>query len=195
VRERLRPADGEAITGLVQDAFQASVKRRLATCGRLHQGQEWMIRDEWLPAVPAVSTVTAATPATAAMTTAATTTAAATPAVTSTPATTTSATAAALGLRPGFIDDEVPPAEILAVQGVDGAIGVFVALHLDEGETARLARKAVTNEIDTRGSNAYLREPFLKLLFRRGKRKIADVELLHLPTPSARNPSKSRGAR
>jgi hypothetical protein len=98
-------------------------------------------------------------------------------------------------LRPRFVDYQVPPAEILAVQRVDRAIGVFVALHLDEGKTARLSRETVTNEIDTRGSNAYLCEPFLKLIFRRGKRKVADVELLHLPTPSARNPSESRGAR
>ena len=155
------------------------------------------MEDEWLPAVPAVSTVSAATTATAAMTAAATAAAAAaTTAVAAATATTTSATAAAaLGLRTGFIDDQVPPAEILAVQGVDGAIGVFVTLNFDEGETARLARETVTNEIDTRRGNAYLRKPLLKLLFRRGKRKIADVELLHLPTPSARNPSKSRGAR
>jgi len=44
-----------------------------------------------------------------------------------------------------FIDDQVPPAEILAVQGVDGAVGILVALHFDEGKTARLAREAVTN--------------------------------------------------
>jgi len=98
-------------------------------------------------------------------------------------------------LRPSFIDDQVPPAEILAVQGIDSAIRIFVALNFDEGKTAGLPCETVTNEIDARGSNADLREPFLKLLFRRGKRKIADVELLHLPTPSARNPSKSRGAR
>jgi hypothetical protein len=103
--------------------------------------------------------------------------------------------AAAFGLRPSFVDYQVPPAEILPVQGIDGAIGIFIALHFDEGKTARLAREPITNQIDARGSNAYLREPFLQLLFRRGKRKIADVELLHLPTPSARNPSKSRGAR
>jgi len=98
-------------------------------------------------------------------------------------------------LRPRFIDDEVPPAEVLAVQRVDRAVGVFVALHFHEGKAAGLTREPVTNEIDTRGSYANLCEPFLQLLFRRGKRKIADVELLHLLTPSARNPSKSRGAR
>jgi hypothetical protein len=105
------------------------------------------------------------------------------------------ATAATLSLRARLVYHQVPAAEILAVQGVDGAVGIFIALHFDEGKTARLSRETVTNQIDARGSNAYLREPFLKLFFRRRKRKIPNVELLHLPTPSARNPSESRGAR
>src|SRR5579859_703527 len=122
--------------------------------------------------------------------------AAASAAVTAATATaSTTTTTSALSLRPRFIDDEVPPAEVLAVQRIDRAVGVFVALHFHEGKAAGLTREPVTNEIDTRGSYANLCEPFLQLLFRRGKRKIADVELLHLLTPSARNPSKSRGAR
>jgi hypothetical protein len=116
-------------------------------------------------------------------------------AVTTAAGATPTTAAAALSLRPSFIHHQVPPAEILPVQGIDGAIRVFVALHFDEGKTAGLSRETVTNQIDARGSNADLCKPFLQLLFRRGKRKIADVELLHLPTPSARNPSKSRGAR
>jgi hypothetical protein len=120
--------------------------------------------------------------------------AAATTAITTT-ATTAPAATATFGLRPSFIYHQVPAAEILSIEGIDSAIGVFVVLDFDEGETARLSREPVPNEIDARGSNADLCEPFLKLLFRRRKRKIADIELLHLPTPSARNPTKSRGAR
>jgi hypothetical protein len=154
------------------------------------------IRKPFLPAVSAISPISATTPST-------TPTVPASPAPTTAAASVTTAasgasaaaTSAALSLRPSFVDYQVPPAEILPVQRVDGAICVFVALHFDEGKTARLSREAVSNQIDARGSNADLREPFLQLLFRRGKRKIADVELLHLPTPSARNPSKSRGAR
>src|SRR6185437_2549784 len=119
----------------------------------------------------------------------------ATTAIPTAAATAPAAATATLGLRPSFIDYQVPAAEILSVEGIDGAIGVFVVLDFDEGETAGLSREPVPNKIDARGSNADLCEPFLKLLFRRRKRKIADVELLHLPTPSARNPSKSRGAR
>jgi hypothetical protein len=122
---------------------------------------------------------------------------AATPAVTTTAsrATPAAATSATLSLRARLIYHQVPAAEILAVQGVYSAVSIFIALHFDEGKTARLSRETVTNQIDARGSNANLREPFLKLFFRRRKRKIPDVELLHLPTPSARNPRESRGAR
>jgi hypothetical protein len=152
-----------------------------------------------LPAVSAISTISAASTASAVATTPAATAAsvAAAPAAVTTTASATPTTTAAttLSLRPRFIHYQVPPAEILPVQRINGAIRIFVALHLHEGKTARLARKPVTNQIDTRGSNTNLREPFLQLLFRCGKRKIADVELLHLPTPSARNPSESRGAR
>jgi hypothetical protein len=79
-----------------------------------------------------------------------------TPAVAATPAAVAStaagaaasASASAFRLGTSFVDDQVPPAEILAVQGVDGAIGVFVVLNFDEGKTAGLSRETVTNEID-----------------------------------------------
>jgi hypothetical protein len=154
------------------------------------------VKKENLPAIAAVATVSAiasapATPATSASVAAAMPAASA--AVTSTPAAASAATAFSLGAS--FVDDKVPAAEILAVEGVDGAVGVFVVGNLDEGETARLPGKTIANEIDTRGSNTDLSKPLLHLFFRRGKRKITDVKLLHLPTPSARNPRESRGAR
>ena len=107
----------------------------------------------------------------------------------------TAATAAALCLGTRFIHNEVSPAKILAVQGGDRAIRVFVIGYLNEGEAARLAREAIANQIDARGSYTDLRKPLVELFLRRGKRKISDIELLHLPTPSARNPPASRGAR
>jgi hypothetical protein len=103
------------------------------------------------------------------------------------PAASATATTAALCLRPRFIDHEVSPAEILTVQRINGAIRVLVITHFDEGESTRLARKTIADQIDTRGSYTHLREPFVELVFRGGKRKIPNVELLHLPTPSARN--------
>jgi hypothetical protein len=99
----------------------------------------------------------------------------------------TASTTAALCLGARFIHHEVPPTEILSVQGIDRALGVFVAVHFDEGETARLARESVADKIDAGRGNTNLREPFVELILRRGKRKITDIELLHLLTPSVRN--------
>src|SRR5207245_11711840 len=90
-----------------------------------------------------------------------------------------STAASALCLGTCFIHHEVSPAEILTVQGVHGAIRVFVIGHFNEGEPARLSRKPVANQIDARGSYTDLRKPLVELLFRRGKRKITDIELLH----------------
>jgi hypothetical protein len=88
-----------------------------------------------LPAVPAVSTA----PATAAVATPATATAAmasATTPITTATAAAPAASTATLSLWPRFIHYQVPPAEILSVQRIDRAIGIFVALHFHEGKTA-----------------------------------------------------------
>jgi hypothetical protein len=53
-----------------------------------------------------------------------------------TAATSATTTAATLSLRPRLIDNQVPPAEILPVQRVNCAIGIYVALHFHEGKTA-----------------------------------------------------------
>jgi hypothetical protein len=171
----------EAIdTDVSQEIFQEGFQRRPEGLGRRPR----ILKDS-LPTITAVSTVSAAAApaavAASATTATPTTMAAAAAAITTTASATSTAPAATLSLRPGFIDYEVPAAEILAVQRVDRAVGVFIALHFHEGKAAGLSREAITNEIDTRGSYANLCEPFLQLLFRRGKRKIADVELLHLP--------------
>src|SRR6266853_2765572 len=113
----------------------------------------------------------------AATPTATTTMAAASAAVPAAPATTTAAAALCLGTC--FVHYEVSSAEILTVQGIHRAIGVFVIGHFNEGETARLSRKTIANQIDARGSYPDLRKPLVKLVFRRGKRKITDIELLH----------------
>ena len=139
------------------------------------------LSEDGLPAVAAIATVAAVTPAPA------------TPTVTTAAA--AASTATTLGLWARFVDDEVPAAKILAVEGVNGTASVIVVGNFDESEAARLSRETIANEIDTRGSNTDLSEPLLELLFRRGKRKVTHVKLLHLPTPSARNPSESRGAR
>jgi hypothetical protein len=78
----------------------------------------------------------------AATPTATTTMAAASAAVPTAPATTA---AAALCLGTCFIHYQVSSAEILTVQGVHRAIRVFVIGHFNEGEPARLSRKAIAN--------------------------------------------------
>jgi len=146
-----------------------------------------------VPAIPAISTTIAAASTATAAAPAATAAMATAPAAIS--AAPTAAAAAAFCLRPCFIDYQIAPAEILPVQRIHRAIRIFVIIHFDEGESARLARKTVTNQIDARGCYTDLREPLVELLFRSGKRKIPNVELLHLPTPSARNPkARSRSA-
>jgi hypothetical protein len=139
-------------------------------------------------ATAATSTSAASSPASA---TAATTTAAATAATTSAIATTaaaiTASTTAAFGLWLGFVDYEIASAEILAVESVDGLLGVFVRGDFHETETARLPGEAIPNESYGRRSNSDLRKPFVELVFCGGKREVPNVELLHLRTPSVRN--------
>jgi hypothetical protein len=97
-------------------------------------------------------------------------------------------------LRTGFVHDKVPAPEILTVEGSDCAIRLFIIGDFDEGESARLARETITNKADCGGIDTDLTEPFLQLLFRCVERKIADVKLLHLGTPSARNLTHDCGA-
>jgi len=53
------------------------------------------------------------------------------------PATASAATAAAaLRLGTRFIHNEVSPAKILTIQGIDRAVRVFVVRNFDEGKTA-----------------------------------------------------------
>jgi hypothetical protein len=87
-----------------------------------------------IAAVAPVSAITAVTTsATATASATATTMAATTTAVT---ATTAAPTAAAFSLRPCFVHDEIASSKILAVHGVDRAIGFFVISNFNEGETA-----------------------------------------------------------
>jgi hypothetical protein len=99
---------------------------------------------------------------------------------TAVPTSPTTTTASTFCLWTRFIHHQVPPAEILPVQGVDRALRVFVSIHFDERKAARLARETIADEIDARRGYTDLREPLVQLFFRRGKRKIPDVELLHL---------------
>src|SRR5579884_2300459 len=126
--------------------------------------------------LPAVAAISAVAPATAA----ATATAAAISAA-------TAAATAALGLGTRFIHHQIAPAEILAVQRIDGPIGFLIIGDFNESKTPRLTREAVPNQIHRRGADPGLYKIIVDLVFRCGKRKITNIELLHLRTPSARN--------
>jgi hypothetical protein len=145
-----------------------------------------------ITAAPAATTTMTAAPATAATVAA---TSAAITSATATAAPATATTTGALGLRPRFVDYQVSSAEVLTVQRINRPIGIFVIAHFNEGEAARLPGETIADQIYARGSYTDLREPLLKLIIRRGKRKIPNIELLHLPAPSARNPvDESRSA-
>ena len=58
------------------------------------------------------------------------------------------ATAGALRLRPGFVDAECSPAELLAVQGSNCAVRLSGIRHFDEGKAARAASVSVGYQVD-----------------------------------------------
>jgi hypothetical protein len=152
-------------------------------------------RRKSLPAIAAIAPVAAISTIAAAAPAAATTAAMSATASTATAAETASATTAALLLGTSFIHDEIAAAKVLPVHGIDRAIRFFVIGNFDESETTRLAREPITNQIDCRGIDTSLRKKIMQRIFRCGKRKITNIELLHLRTPSARNLTAYRGAR
>ena len=150
-----------------------------------------------LPAVPAISAI-ASVPAIASATSAASATAAVTApaATTAAVAAATASATAAFGLRSCFVHYQVSSAEVLSVHRIHRAIGIIVAVDFNEREAARLPGETVTDQINIRGGYTDLREPFMKLFFRCRKRKVPDIELLHLPDSFCPEPnSESRGER
>jgi hypothetical protein len=132
-----------------------------------------------LPAVAAISTVATISAIASTTTAAASTTVTAAAATTTSAETTASSTAATLLLRTSFVDNEITAAEVLAVHGIDGAIRFLVVGDFDESKTARLTCETIANEIDCRGIDASLRKKVVQRILRCGKRKIANVKLLH----------------
>jgi len=101
--------------------------RRPGSAGALRA----QIRKACLPTVPAVATISAAPATTTAASTAATA-----PASAAVPAASATTAAAALRLGTRFIHNEVSPAKILSIQGIDRAVCVFIVGNFDEGKTA-----------------------------------------------------------
>ena len=57
------------------------------------------------------------------------------------PAATAAARAGTIGPGPGLVDRQRTALEVLAVQPGNGLVGLFLVRHLDEAETAALARE------------------------------------------------------
>jgi hypothetical protein len=115
-------------------------------------------KKNYLPTVAAVAAIATIAAAAATSTAAAIATAAAT-----TPAISTATTAprGTFRLRARFVHNKVPTTEVLTVEAVDRAIGVFVTGDLDEREAARLARETVTDQTNCRRIDTSLPKPFL----------------------------------
>jgi hypothetical protein len=128
------------------------------------------MRNDYLPATAATTTVAtaAAARATAA---AATTVAAATTAA-------AAATTAGAGLVLRLIDAQCATAEILAVYSLDGTSGIRLA-HLDEAETAWAAGLAVIGE-GNRLYGAVCSKQRTDVVFSCGERQVAYINLGHV---------------
>jgi len=135
------------------DRAQVRRRRAMGTCARGHLGGRPEARHKRrkrrteLPAIATIATVAAITTAAAATaaTSAITTTAAATATAVATASTTATGT---FSLRAGFVHHEVSATEVLTVETVDCAIGIFIAGDFNESETAGLAGEAIANQAD-----------------------------------------------
>jgi len=126
----------------------------------------------------AISAVPTATTATATSTTSRSTPAATASSKSAARATTARRATAAFAWRTSLVHNDIAAHEILAVETLNGAISLFVVVNLNEAESARLARKAVAYQRNSRRGDARLGEQSIQLLFRRLKWKITDVEFL-----------------
>src|SRR5207253_8024420 len=69
------------------------------------------------------------------------------------------ASTAAFSRRSSLIHHEISTHEVMAVQGLDSALGFFVAMDFHEAKTARLPREAVAHQSDVGDAHARLGKP------------------------------------
>src|SRR6266852_4394137 len=108
-------------------------------------------------------------------------------------AATSPASTAAFSGRSSLIHHEISTHEVMAVQGLDSALGFFIAMDFHEAKTARLPREAVAHQSDVGDAHARLGKPVAQLLFRGLKGQIAHVKLLHQLAPSAHGGGTATG--
>jgi hypothetical protein len=82
----------------------------------------------------------------------------------------------ALGPGTRFVDLDLAPAELFAVERADGVTGRLVVSHLDKAEPPRTTRIAIGDERDI-VHFSMAGEKFVDFRLRRFKRKVADVDL------------------
>jgi hypothetical protein len=78
--------------------------------------------------------------------------------------------------RSGFIHGQASATQLVAVNLSDGTLRAFGIAHLDKRESARLAGRAITNDVDGAHVSGRL-EQGLKIGFGGFKRQVADVKL------------------
>jgi hypothetical protein len=86
---------------------------------------------------------------------------------------------AAFGPGPGFIHIERASAQLLPVEGGDGAIGLGAVGHFDESEATRLAGIAVANQRNAL-DGAVGFEQRANGIFGRAEIQITDKDVFHL---------------
>jgi hypothetical protein len=123
--------------------------------------------------VAAAATTTAASAVPAFASASAATSATWTAAATSATATATGPSASAFAHRPGFIHHQRTTEKILAIAGLNGAIGFFVVTELREPESARLTGKLIADDLNGIRLKSVPREPVLQLGFTGLVRKVA----------------------
>ncbi len=107
--------------------------------------------------IAASATPAPGTPASAAAS--ATTVAAATSATTTWTPTAASTTATTFARRTRLVYDHASPHEVVAIESLNRAAGIVVAIDFDESESARLTREAVAHQSDIRRRDTHLRKP------------------------------------
>lgn len=94
--------------------------------------------------------------------------------------------------RSRLVNDDLAAHEVLAVESLNGALGLLVVIYLDEPEPAWLTRKTVAHQGHVRHGDSRLREKTAELLFRSLKRQVAHVKFLQRKTPSGRGEADPR---
>ncbi len=77
--------------------------------------------------------------------------------------TASASTAATLAHGPGFVHHQRTAEEILAIAGLNGAVGFFIIAELGESEPARIAGEFVANDLNRIGMKTGAGKPVLQL--------------------------------